>query len=70
MSSNAVYHLVRIDSDKTHTHGWQGRFYPYGRIDPDTKKSRPYKSKFFADGLWKTPERARKAAQKWLKDIR
>ena len=55
--------IVRIITGRTK--GWQARV-PFGKVNPDTK-ARRYKSKLFSDLLHGGSNKAKAAAEKWLK---
>ena len=57
--------IVRVRSKQSNTKGWQARI-PFGKVNPDTK-SRRFKSKLFSDAVYGGSNKARQAAEKWLK---
>lgn len=57
--------IVRVRSKQSNTKGWQARI-PYGKVNPDTK-SRRFRSKLFSDAVYGGAEKAKRAAEKWLK---
>jgi hypothetical protein len=57
--------IVRVRSKQSNTKGWQARI-PFGKVNPDTK-SRRFKSKLFSDAVHGGSNKARLAAERWLK---
>jgi hypothetical protein len=58
--------IVRVHSKRTKTKGWQARI-PFGKVNPATK-SRRFRSKLFSDSVYGGSTKARKAAERWLKN--
>ena len=58
--------IVRIRSKESRTKGWQARI-PYGKIKPGAK-SRRYRSRLFSDAVYGGSTKAKKAAERWLKN--
>jgi hypothetical protein len=57
--------IVRVRSKQSNTKGWQARI-PFGKVNPDTK-SRRFKSKLFSDAVYGGSNKARGAAERWLR---
>lgn len=60
--------IVRVRSKRSHTKGWQARV-PFGKVNPDTK-SRRYRSRLFSDAAHGGSLKAKRAAERWLKNPR
>jgi hypothetical protein len=58
--------IVRVRSKQSNTKGWQARI-PYGPVNPATK-SRRYRSRLFSDAAFGGSIKAKRAAEKWLKN--
>jgi hypothetical protein len=57
--------IVRVRSKQSNTKGWQARI-PFGKVNPDTK-SRRFKSRLFSDAVYGGSNKARSAAERWLR---
>jgi hypothetical protein len=57
--------VVRIRSEASNTKGWQARL-PFGKVNPKSM-SRRYRSRFFSDAVHGGKDKAKRAAERWLR---